>query len=102
MPGTSSSLLAGALLAFASFTRGAQADELRLSIRLPDFEEKGDDAYLCTAVRVPQNARNVIRIEPEATADVVHHMLLFGASPTDSRLAPGYLHALAIRTYPRD
>jgi hypothetical protein len=48
---------------------------------MPDFPVEHEEAYLCTAVPLPEIPLKLVGIEPLSTQEVVHHMLLFGASP---------------------
>lgn len=68
-----------ALAALAALAARVLAADVRVPIRMPPYSDRSRDAYLCVSVAVPEGARNIIRIEPHATAEVVHHMLLFGA-----------------------
>jgi hypothetical protein len=45
---------------------------------LPPFEAKAADAYLCTAVKLPNRALKLIGVESLSDQETVHHMLLFG------------------------
>jgi hypothetical protein len=72
-------LAAGFLLIMSLQRYGVCAAELRSTILLPEYEAPGDDVYLCTAAELPSDARSISRIEPKASEDVVHHMLMFDA-----------------------
>lgn len=46
---------------------------------MPDYSVEHEEAYLCTAVPLPDKPLKLVGIEPLSTQQVVHHMLLFGA-----------------------
>lgn len=52
-------------------------EEFRIDMFMPGVTTKERDSYLCMAVKVPRKG-NVIRYEPRAQMDTVHHMLLHG------------------------
>jgi hypothetical protein len=52
-----------------------------VDIRLPDYEVDHADAYVCVAVKLPDDVKSIVSIVPHAQQSVVHHMLLFGARP---------------------
>lgn len=45
---------------------------------MPDYTVDHEEAYLCTAVPLPDKPLKLVGIEPLSTQEVVHHMLLFG------------------------
>lgn len=49
-----------------------------IEARMPDFKVDYVDAYLCTAVPLPDEPLKVVGIEPLAKQEIAHHMLLFG------------------------
>jgi hypothetical protein len=50
-----------------------------LDVTLPPAETVEDEEYLCTSVPLPDNTPlGLTRVEPLASAAVVHHILLFG------------------------
>ena len=50
-----------------------------LDVTLPPFETLEDEEYLCTSVPLPEGIPlGLTRVEPLASAAVVHHILLFG------------------------
>ena len=52
-----------------------------LDVTLPPAETVEDEEYLCTSVPLPQGVPlGLTRVEPLASAAVVHHILLFGGS----------------------
>ncbi|KAL4457726.1 hypothetical protein ABPG75_012591 [Micractinium tetrahymenae] len=60
-------------------TGGAPAgSDLNLPVVFPEHEVTGDDAYLCTAVQIPDKPLKLVGIEPTSDQRIVHHMLLFG------------------------
>lgn len=56
------------------------AEALTLPVVFPEhpIESKTKDAYLCTAVRLPDRPLKLVGVEPTSDMHVVHHMLLFG------------------------
>ena len=44
----------------------------------------GAQAYLCTAVELPEQALKLVGVEPLAKQEIAHHMLLFGAHAVTS------------------
>jgi hypothetical protein len=59
----------------------AGSDMRKVEALMPDFPVEHEEAYLCTAVPLPEIPLKLVGIEPLSTEEVVHHMLLFGASP---------------------
>eukprot|EP00884_Botryococcus_braunii_P000484 jgi/Botrbrau1/10436/Bobra.0133s0043.1 len=53
---------------------------------MPDYSVDHEEAYLCTAVPLPDKPLKLVGIEPLSTQEVVHHMLLFGCEgiPSDA------------------
>ncbi|CAL4061158.1 unnamed protein product, partial [Meganyctiphanes norvegica] len=57
-------------------------------LRMPGVSPKEHDAYICAAFPVNSTLEEwVIRYDPLSSADRVHHMLLFGCSGVDQKLA---------------
>lgn len=50
-----------------------------VTARMSEYKVEHEDAYLCTAVPLPDEPMKLIGIEPLAKQEVAHHMLLFGA-----------------------
>jgi len=75
----------GALLGCCAQLALAQAPEAEdpnvrfIEARMPDYKVDYVDAYLCTAVPLPDEPLKVVGIEPLAKQEIAHHMLLFGA-----------------------
>lgn len=64
-------LLAGAL---------GQAHLVSFDMRVPDFDVTDRDAYVCVASQLPPKPHKLVGVVPRAQQEVVHHILLFGAS----------------------
>ena len=69
-------LAAGAAL---SAEQPQQSQEVTVEALMPDYATSVNDAYLCTAVALPDEPLKLIEIRPQASQAVAHHMLLFGA-----------------------
>lgn len=80
--GCSLALLACALaLAPVALGEGSPAqssDTLDLRVMLPPHATDEEDAYLCTAVKLPDRPLKLVGVEPTSDQRIVHHMLLFG------------------------
>ena len=77
--------------------RGAAADSaFELPVVLPEYPTTAHDAYLCTAIQLPDQPLKLVGITPNSDQRIVHHMLLFGEVPTvllpQPVAAPGLLH----------
>jgi hypothetical protein len=57
-----------------------------IEARMGDFKVDYEDAYLCTAVPLPDEPLKLVGIEPLAKQEIAHHMLLFGEQPTAARV----------------
>lgn len=49
-----------------------------ITARMSEYKVSHEDAYLCTAVQLPDEPMKLIGIEPLAKQEIAHHMLLFG------------------------
>lgn len=67
----------GATVATATGAVPAGSD-LTLPVVFPEHEVTQDDAYLCTAVKLPDKPLKLVGIESTSDQRIVHHMLLFG------------------------
>jgi hypothetical protein len=56
-------------------------DVFDLEALMPPFKPQKQDEYLCSAVLLPERPLKLVGVQPLASQDVVHHMLLFGGSP---------------------
>ncbi|XP_034288600.1 peptidyl-glycine alpha-amidating monooxygenase isoform X3 [Pantherophis guttatus] len=55
--------------------------EFALDIRMPGVTPKESDTYLCMSLRLPvEEEAYVVDFKPQASMDIVHHMLLFGCN----------------------
>lgn len=77
----------------AATTTVPAGSDLTLPVVFPAHEVTEDDAYLCTAVDIPDKPLKLVGIESTSDQRIVHHMLLFGerrvwacAQPSASRL----------------
>jgi len=69
-------LSALALLLCAACTAASTTE---VEIVVPDTAVvKGQDAYICTTVELPQKPYKLVGVQPLAKQEVVHHILLFG------------------------
>ena len=54
-----------------------------MPLRIPtSYKVTTIDEYVCTTVRLPAKPHKLIGVIPMASQEVVHHILLFGASNT--------------------
>ena len=67
-----------ALLIFSAATSSHRGDDRTLEIRMPPYEVKEEDTYLCTAIELPDTPMKLIAVEPKSDQNIAHHMLLFG------------------------
>jgi hypothetical protein len=61
------------LLLLACLASGIDVD-----IVVPEYQVKGQDAYVCTTIELPDKPMKLVGVEPIAQQEVVHHILLFG------------------------
>lgn len=54
--------------------------DFKLEALMPEHATEHEEAYLCTSVPLPDRPLKLVGIEPLSSQEVVHHMLLFGAS----------------------
>lgn len=81
-------MLAALLAVVATAQAGGQAagppspapggDTFELPVVFPEHPTDEEDAYLCTAVKLPDRPLKLVGIEPTSDQRIVHHMLLFG------------------------
>jgi hypothetical protein len=72
-------LLACVLCALAAVAAdGTDPNVQFIEARMGQFKVDHEDAYLCTAVPLPDEPLKLVGIEPLAKQEIVHHMLLFG------------------------
>ena len=45
---------------------------------MPEKHTEHEEAYLCTSLDLPARPLKLVGVEPLASQDTVHHMLLFG------------------------
>ena len=94
-------LLASALLAFISTGDAAVdpatvADDVKQEIRIPHgVTLTKEDTYVCTTVKLPSQPMKLVGVIPQASMDVVHHILLFGCNqpfqmPEDGKPQPAW------------
>lgn len=83
---TCSKMLRGAvfLLLLACLASGMDVD-----IVVPEYQVKGQDAYVCTTIELPEKPMKLVGVEPIAKQEVVHHILLFGELLLLSQGSPG-------------
>ena len=74
-------ILAAAPLATAIGADVTAMEPIFVTARMPDYKVTHEDAYLCTAVPLPDQALKLVGVEPLAKQEIAHHMLLFGALP---------------------
>lgn len=55
-----------------------QAHLVEFDMRVPDFDVKDQDAYVCIAAQLPPKPHKLVGVIPRAQQEVVHHILLFG------------------------
>ena len=72
-------LLACVLCAVAAVNAdGTDPNVQFIKARMGQFKVDHEDAYLCTAVPLPDEPLKLVGIEPLAKQEIAHHMLLFG------------------------
>lgn len=72
-------LLACVLCAVAAVNAdGVDPNVQFIEARMGQFKVDHEDAYLCTAVPLPDEPLKLVGIEPLAKQEIAHHMLLFG------------------------
>jgi hypothetical protein len=54
--------------------------------QVPEFEVKGEDAYVCVSAVLPSEPHKLVGVIPHAQQEVVHHILLYGCD--EPHLAP--------------
>lgn len=54
-------------------------DDLTIPLVFPEHAVEEPDAYLCTAVPLPDRPLKLVGVTPTSDEEIVHHMLLFGA-----------------------
>ena len=59
---------------------GPKAATLQIPVVFPEHPTTEPDAYLCTAVPLPDRPLKLVGVEPTSDEEFVHHMLLFGAT----------------------
>ena len=71
-------------------------DDVRQEIRIPlGVKLTREDTYVCTTVRLPSQPMKLVGVIPQASMDVVHHILLFGCNtpfqmPEDGKPQPAW------------
>jgi len=56
-------------------------DDVNQEIRIPGgVTLTREDTYVCTTVRLPDQPMKLVGVVPQASMDVVHHILLFGCN----------------------
>lgn len=56
----------------------AAGETFELPVVFPEHPTDEEDAYLCTAIKLPDQPLKLVGIEPTSDQRIVHHMLLFG------------------------
>ncbi|KAI7845909.1 hypothetical protein COHA_000641, partial [Chlorella ohadii] len=56
----------------------APGETFELPVRFPEHPTDEEDAYLCTAIKLPDQPLKLVGIEATSDQRIVHHMLLFG------------------------
>ncbi|PSC71645.1 peptidyl-glycine alpha-amidating monooxygenase [Micractinium conductrix] len=85
-------LLAGRLVAAGEASApssgfGPKAATLQIPVVFPEHPTTEPDAYLCTAVPLPDRPLKLVGVEPTSDEEFVHHMLLFGCKvPAQQKL----------------
>ncbi|GAX81472.1 hypothetical protein CEUSTIGMA_g8901.t1 [Chlamydomonas eustigma] len=71
-------------------------DNIKQEIRIPNTVTlTKEDTYVCTTVKLPSQPLKLVGVEPQASMDVVHHILLFGCNsphvlPQDGQPQPAW------------
>lgn len=60
-------------------------ETFELPVRFPEHPTDEEDAYLCTAIKLPDQPLKLVGIEATSDQRIVHHMLLFGEAPPTGR-----------------
>ena len=74
-------VLAAVPLATAIGADALATEPIFVTARMPDYKVTHEDAYLCTAVPLPDQALKLVGVQPLAKQEIAHHMLLFGVPP---------------------
>lgn len=83
------------LIGLASCVEPA-SDDVKQEIRIPGgVTLTREDTYVCTTVRLPDQPMKLVGVVPQASMDVVHHILLFGCNqplqmPEDGKPQPAW------------
>lgn len=56
----------------------APGETFELPVRFPEHPTDEEDAYLCTAIKLPDQPLKLVGIKATSDQRIVHHMLLFG------------------------
>jgi hypothetical protein len=79
------------LVTLCTLPRPVPAASLEFEITVPEETKvKGQDAYICTTLALPDKPYKLVGVEPLGRKEVVHHILLFG-EPLSSAAAQGCL-----------
>lgn len=76
--------------------------DITLPVVFPEHEVTEDDAYLCTAVQIPDKPLKLVGIESTSDQRIVHHMLLFGeqahwgGAPRQGRMPVTFMSMLCV------
>lgn len=71
-------------------SEGSARYEGTIHIKMPGTRPLKKDAYLCTALQLPPTKQYIVRLEPNATQQTAHHMLLYGCSSPGAQLSSWY------------
>lgn len=72
-------LASGAAAAAAASDATKQQHTFDLPHIFPEHPVDEKDAYLCTALELPDRPLKLVGVHPTSDQRIVHHMLLFGA-----------------------
>jgi hypothetical protein len=67
-----------AFLCLISVGVGSLEEDVTVTALMPEYPTTEMDSYLCTAVDLPSRPLKLVRVDPQASQVVAHHMLLFG------------------------
>eukprot|EP00879_Flechtneria_rotunda_P023043 GHRR01024358.1.p1 GENE.GHRR01024358.1~~GHRR01024358.1.p1 ORF type:complete len:243 (+),score=35.59 GHRR01024358.1:180-908(+) len=74
----------------AALTASVVGETTTVDITVPDsVTVRGQDAYICTTVELPNKPYKLVGVEALAKQEVVHHILLFGCDVPYSKPKPG-------------
>lgn len=63
---------------FDTSSAASGSDVQYIEARMPEFQVLKEDAYLCTAITLPDEPLKLVGVEPLAKQEIAHHLLLFG------------------------